>query len=404
METIIGTGFSTKDDPFQAGQHAALQARQNILRPSPKLIIVFSSIHFRSPKLLEGIYSVFGNNTCLLGGTGAGVITSTGIHKYGVVILAVQSQKISFSTAAVHDINKSFPRESGSQFARQALKNLQTKTREMALVFFDGLTEQGSELLGGIKEVFGRSFPIIGGSTADNLRFAKTYQYFNKEVLNNALIGTILAGDGVFGYGVRHGWQPLGRAHTVTSSRGNVINEIEHKPAVEIYEPYFKKSLDEIQSLFSQISILYPLGIFLPGEKEYLLRNPIRVTASGGLVCQGDTPVNSQIKLMMGTKETALQAVRQATIEAKHELHDSPVLACLVFQAVSRTKLLGYRAREEIDIIKNVLRTPVPLIGMCTYGEQAPLKSYRYQGESHLHNETITIVTMGERRVSTKHA
>ena len=86
-------------------------------------------------------------------------------------------------------------------------------------------------MLSGIKDVLGKSFPIVGGSAADNLRYTKTYQYYNREILNNALIGTILSGEGVFGYGLRHGWHPLGRPHTVTQSSGNIIKEIEGKPA-----------------------------------------------------------------------------------------------------------------------------------------------------------------------------
>lgn len=411
-QTLIGAGFSTRDDPFEAGRQAALQAhqqaslegRRRFIRQKPILIIVFSTVHFQSIRLLEGIYSVFKTNTYVLGGTGAGVITHsdthTGISKYGVAILAIQSTKIDFSTALVREIDKRNPRHSGAEFARLALKNLQEKTREMALIFSDGLTERGSEMLLGIKDVLGRSFPVIGGSCADNLLFEKTSQYFNKEVLHNALTGTILAGEGAFGYCLRHGWRPLGKAHTVTASQGSVIHEIENRPAVEIYETYFKKNRQEIQSLFSQISILYPLGIYLPSEEEYLLRNPIRINALGGLVCQGDTLIGSQVNLMMGTQETALQAVKQATWAAKYALKESPVLAAIVIESVSRSKLLGYRAKEEIEIIKNILGARVPFAGICTFGEQAPLKEFGYHGESHFHNGTVAIITIGERRVA----
>lgn len=410
-QTRIGTGFSTRANPFEAGREAALQAfrypsrqgSQHFIKHNPILIFVFSTVHFQSTRLLEGIYSVFESNAYILGGTGAGIITHTtthtGIYKYGVSLLAIQSSKIDFSTGLVREIDKRNPRLSGEKFARLTLNKLQTKTREIALIFSDGLTEQGSRMLLGIKDVLGRSFPIIGGSTADNLRFEKTSQYFNKEVLHNALTGTILAGDGAFGYGLRHGWKPLGKPHIVTSSQGNVVHEIENRPAVEIYETYFNKNRQEIQSLFSQIRILYPLGIYLPHEEEYLLRNPIRINALGGLVCQGDIPVNSQINLMLGTKETALQAVKQATWAAKYALKNTPVLAAIVIESVSRTKLLGYRAKEEIEIIRNILGSRVPFAGICTFGEQAPLKEFGYHGESHFHNETIAIVTIGERHV-----
>ena len=100
---------------------------------------------------------------------------------------------------------------------------------------------------------------------------------------------------------------------------------------------------------------------------------------------------------MMGTQQFALQAAKQATWEAKSVLKNIPILGAIVFESVSRINLLGHRVNEEINIIKNILGEDTPLIGVCTFGEQAPLRSLEYHGESHFHNETVAILTMGER-------
>jgi len=400
--THIGTGFSAHNNPLEAAKIASQQAKKETHQQNPNLVIVFTSVHFQSKKLLEGIYYVFGQDVNILGCTGSGIITESGVHKYGVAIMAIYSTKIHFGISAIQKINKDNPRESGEKFARSALKKLGTTTREIGLIFSDGLIEKGSELLMGIKDVLGRSFPIIGGSAADNMHFSKTYQYFNREILNNALIGTILSGEAVFGYGLRHGWKPLGRPHTVTQSSGNILKKIEGEPAVEIYKNYFKKSLEEIKSLLMQISILYPLGIYLSGEEEYLLRNVIRIDADGGIVCQGDIPEGSEIRIMMGTQESALSAAKQAAWEAKNVLKDIPIQGAIIFESVSRINLLGHRVNEEINIIKSILGESTPIVGVCTFGEQAPLRSLEYHGESHFHNETVAILTIGEHSVILK--
>jgi hypothetical protein len=393
--TFIGTGFSAQKNPFEAAKTASIQAQKEIHQQKPHLVIVFTSIHFQGKQLLDGISYVFGQEVNILGCTGSGVITESGVYKYGVAIMAIYSTAIKFSMGAIKEINKNNPRESGAQFARSTLKSLGTMTREICLILSDGLTEKGSELLLGIKDVLGRSFPIIGGSAADNLLFSKTYQYYNREVLNNALIGIILSGEGVFGYGLKHGWQPLGRPHTVTRSLGNIIKKIEDEPAIEIYKDYFKKNSNEIKSLLMQISILYPLGIYLSDEEEYLLRNVAKIESDGGIVCQGDIPEGSQVRIMMGTQDSALQAAKQAAREARNALKNTVPLGAIIFESVSRIKLLGYRTNEEINTIKNVLGG-APFIGVCTFGEQAPLKSLEYHGESRFHNETIAILTIGE--------
>jgi len=395
--TYIGTGFSAHKNPFEAAKEASSRAKRQIRAKTPNLAIVFSTTHFSQHSLLEGVYFVFGDNTNVIGCSGYGVIDNSGVHKYGVVVMAIYSTKIKSGFGCIKEINADNTRWAGEKFARASLKNLGSTTREIALSFCDGLLEKNSELLSGVKDVLGRSFPIIGCSSADSLLFSKTYQYFNKEVLNKSIVGTILSGEGSFGYGLKHGWQPLGRPRRVTYSEGNIIKRIEENPAIEIYKDYFKKNTEEIKDLLNQISILYPLGIYLSEEEEYLLRNVIKIDNDGGLICQGDVPQGSQIRIMMGTKESALEAAKLAAQEAKYKFNDTAILGAIIFESVSRIKLFGYRINEEVETVKNTLGETVPFIGVCTFGEQAPLKSLEYRGESHFHNETIAVLTIGER-------
>ena len=169
----------------------------------------------------------------------------------------------------------------------------------------------------------------------------------------------------------------------------------------------YDKSLDvetfkEIKESIARMSILYPLGIYLTDEEEYLLRNIIRAEDDGSLVCQGDVSGGSQIRLMMGTKESALQSARQAAAQAKNTMRGGEMLGAIIFDSVSRAQLLGYRTNEEINTIRKILGNEIPFIGVCTFGEQAPLKSVEYQGESRFHNETVAVITIGSRHVDIK--
>jgi hypothetical protein len=99
---------------------------------------------------------------------------------------------------------------------------------------------------------------------------------------------------------------------------------------------------------------------------------------------------------MMGTKDSAIMAARQAAQEAKDKLFKSYLIGAIIFESVSRVKLFGYKVDEEIKNIKDALGANIPIAGVCTFGEQAPLKSLEYRGESHFHNETVAILTIGE--------
>lgn len=98
---------------------------------------------------------------------------------------------------------------------------------------------------------------------------------------------------------------------------------------------------------------------------------------------------------MMGTKKSALEAAAQAAEEIR-STKDKPIQFALVFESFSRNRLLGRQANKEIATIKNILGRNTPFIGFYTYGEQAPLTSLNYRGQSHFHNESIAILGVGE--------
>jgi hypothetical protein len=394
MGTFVGIGTSEKKDPFLAAQEAAKIALYQIHHREISLAILFSTIHFADKRLLEGLSYSLGN-VKVLGCTGAALISGNSITNYGVGLMLLSSDKIKFGTATTHNIALKGARTAGEDFAHQALKNLGTTQRDLALIFCDGLVENGSDLLRGIKDVLGLSFPIFGCSSADNFRFFRTFQYASTGVFTDSLVGAVFSGENVFGMGLRHGWKPLGKPRPITKVQGNVIKKIDGKPAVSIYEDYFGRSREEIKKSIIGMSIYYPLGLYVPGEAEYLLRNTIRIDEDGGLVCQGDATEGAEARIMMGTKEWALDAATQAAEEAKSALAGKEIKGALIFEAVSRNKLLGRLTEKELSRIKEVLGN-VPILGIATYGEQAPLKSLEHYGETYFHNETLAILTIGE--------
>ena len=140
---------------------------------------------------------------------------------------------------------------------------------------------------------------------------------------------------------------------------------------------------------------MYPLGLYLEAEEEYLLRNVLEVGEEGSLVCQANVPNHSQIRLMMGTKESALNATLRALRQAKEGLKDKEVEFALIFNSLSRFKLLGRNTQEEITCVKEVLGD-IPFLGVYTSAEIAPLHALDYKGESHLHNESMSVIAFAK--------
>ncbi|MCX5669389.1 MAG: FIST C-terminal domain-containing protein [Candidatus Omnitrophica bacterium] len=393
----IGFGFSQTKDHIRAANEAVGQAIISLGNVPADLAIIFTTIEVTHPLVLKTVNALLGEIP-ILGCSSLGIITNKGIFKHGFAILLIGlSRQMFLNVAAVKDVNKKTPLLAGRELGEKLLYGCKNVRRNLSIIFSDGLITEGTSLINGLQENLGRSFPLIGAFASDNFTFQKTFQYFNKELLSESCCGVLFGGGINFGLGIKHGWKPLGKMRCASKSQGNIIKEIDGQAAVKLYEDYLAKDTLELSRELRRISIFYPIGIYLPGEKEYLLRNIISIKDDGSLVTQGDIPQDSKIRLMIGTKDSCLDAAADSCEEAKKNLLGQKVKFVMVFDSASRFSLLGRQCARELEIIKKTFGEEIPLIGIYTYGEQAPLSSINYLGRSYFHNQSISVLAVGDR-------
>lgn len=399
----IGIGLSLEKDPIRAAKEAIAQARANLGQEKIDLAIVFSTIDLAYISLLKGISS-FLSDVPVIGCSGAAIISNQGIFAHGLVLMLLRMPEgVYFNTACVNSIKDKTALVAGEELADKLLHGFQYLQRNLGLIFCDGLMKEASNFLFGLQEKLGRSFPLVGASASDNLAFKKTYLYFNQEVFSDAACGMLWGGKLNFDLGIKHGWKPLGKPRAITKSHDNVVVEIDNKPAVKTYEEYLAKDVQELKKYLKYISILYPIGLYLTGEEEYILRNILSIENDGALVFQGNVPQDSSIRLMIGTKESCLNATQQAVDElnlsatfASAYLKERRINSfLLIFDSISRYMLLKRQVNKELEIIKEGLGQDIPIIGLYTYGEQAPLRAVNYQGQAYFHNQAIALLRIG---------
>ncbi|MBI4706832.1 MAG: FIST C-terminal domain-containing protein [Candidatus Omnitrophica bacterium] len=391
----IGTGASKNRDCLQAVHEAISQAKTNLGKETAGLAIVFATIEFARPVVAKIIANLLGP-TPVIGASSAAVISNQGIWKNGIVIMLVNfPEEIFVNHAFVKDMDQKGGVAGGLELAEKLLSGFAGKQRDLSVIFSDGIIKEKKGLITGLQEKLGRSFPVVGASASDNFHFSKTFVYANQEVFNNGACGLLFGGRVNFGLGIKHGWKTLGKPRYITKAVDNTVYEIDGKPAADTYQQYLGFDLPRLKTELKRISIFYPLGITLAGEKECLLRNIIAIGDDGSCVCQGDVPVNSQVRLMIGTKESALSATKQALDQAKEQLKNCQTHFALLFNSASRLMLLGRDANRELEIVKESLGENTPVIGLYTFGEQAPLTAAGYHGISYFHSQTFTILGIG---------
>lgn len=392
----ISFGFSQLKEHIQAANEATGEAVIGLGNAPASLAFIFTSPEFAHPLVLRTVNNLLGEIP-ILGCSSQGLLTNKGIFKYGFAVLLISlNQQTFFNIASVKNINQdnSFPL--GKELADKLLYGFKNVRRSLSIIFSDKLITEGANLINGLQENLGRSFPLIGACASDNFDHQKTFQYVNSGLFSESCCGILFGGKFNFGFGIKHGWFALGKMRCVTQSNNNVIQEIDGDPAVKLYEDYFAKDALELARELRRISISYPLGIYLPGEKEYLLRNIISIKDDGSLVTRGEVPQGSKIRLMISTADSRLEAAAASCQEAKRNLGGQKTKFVIVFDSAARLSLLGRHNGVELGVIKEVFGQDTPLIGICTNGEQAPLKSINYLGKTYFRNQSINILAIGD--------
>lgn len=404
MAIQAGVGLSKNKSASQAGYEACKGAIDKAGGKKPDFVVVFASSSFDQKELIKGVQEA-SDNAAMIGGTDAGEITNEGPTTKSVAIMAIRTDKIKFYTGLGKDVKKNGARAAGQAVARE-VKEKAEKANDSLRTFImlpDVLTGNGADAVRGVLDVLGEHFPLVGGAPGDDFIFEKTYEYRDGEVVSGAVAGVGLSGEFSMGMGVRHGWIPIGIPMKVTKSDGAVLHELDGKPAISIYEDYFGERAEELRKEpLARMAITYPLGLKVPGyEEEYLIRDPITVDEKGSITCAAEIPEGSEVRLMIGSKEKAIEAAEDAARRLMKEfaIDKTTPKFVLMFNCIAREKLFAQKANDEIQAIMAIIGKDVPLLGFYTYGEQAPLGGETRNKEKinpRFYNETVVMFAAGE--------
>lgn len=367
-----GVGRSQALDAGQAGREAANAALDQLNGAAgvPQLAIVFGSSWYDQSVLIQGIRTVLGELP-LIGQSTAAEVAPEGpvTHSCSVLVLAAEAPCCGLGIGYDADAR---PREAGQRAGYAAVKALPSKSRAGFIAFGDGARTNPREVLLGLQEVLGTSFPIAGGLTGDE-QGQGSLQYCLNDICARSVAGVLLGGPVRLGAGIEHGFAPISKPRRITGARANVLLTLDHQPAASVYEEYFgAEAVERIrQEGRSRQTIAYPLGVQSSSAHHWLLRNVVSVGADGSLACTGDLAEGAWLQLMIGSRELALEAARRAAHQAIQPLNH--VAAVLVFDSLSRRTLLGaHHAAMEIAAIRDVVGPAAPLAGCYTYAEEGP--------------------------------
>ena len=349
----------------------------------PTLAIAFSSPNIDADELVD----LFNKHEIqIVGCSSAGEIRDEKHFKDSIVVLLIAPPKSDFKIFGKHYLG-----QQEMQVTQQFAKEVNTIfTNPAVLIFSSGIDRNGTSIVNGIKSSLNKKVPIYGGLAGDGTSFEKTICYHNQLVSDDGFVAVVfdnlkiqLEGKAV------SGWSGIGKKSVVTKADGNILYEIDDKPALDVFQKYFNliKYTDDMNpEEVSTIPGQYPLEIIT--GKSHKLRSILKCNEDNksivlaGTIDEGDvfrfcnTPTFEQI-------ENTINAYSHF---AKKTSNSD---ALILVSCMARHSAFGPLFEDEVKGIKE--KWEAPLVGFLSYGEIGKTENAK---DCDFHNATNAIITI----------
>lgn len=320
-------------------------------------------------------------------GSSSGDITSSFVDDIGITATAIEFEKSEFVIKTTNLLLSQIDSyKTGldliAQFPKENLKSI--------FVVSEGSFINGSQLTEGMSSYVSKEILITGGLCGDSDRFEKTLAGYNEKPKEGEIIAIGLYGKSLeVSCSLYGGWTPFGPERIVTKSDGNILYELDNKPALDLYKKYLGDKSKELPSA----ALLYPLNVQIQNQEQSIVRTILNIDITkNGMILAGDIPEGSKVQLMMTNVDNIAsaseKAITAASINRKHKASIALVVSC-----IGRKLVLDQRVEEEVEEIVAVLGKKTTVCGFYSYGEIAPFNG---ENSCKLHNQTITITLISE--------
>jgi hypothetical protein len=239
-----------------------------------------------------------------------------------------------------------------------------------------------------------RLLPLVGGTAGDNLLFQGTYQYHNDRVVSDGAAWALLSGRAQISWAVNHGCVPIGVGFEVTRCEGNVIYEIDGRPALEVVRDYVT---DEGIRQWARAVLTFPFGFKVPGHMqdydEYIIRGMLggKDDATGSVTIPTEVTEGTGVWMTRRDYEKLVHGVGRIAEDIKAQLGGNAARLVFQFDCAGRGKMY-LREQQKLQLLETLrqqIGPEVPWLGFYTFGEISPVG-----GHNCFHNFTVVLAAI----------
>ncbi len=369
-------------------------ATANLSAP-PRALILFSPFSGKEHLGVVAELSRLSGGCPLIGGTTYGAILGSSLEEEAHVLLALSGDiraGLGLGTGLAHDAFAAG--RSAAQRAAAALEG----PGKLLILFHEPQMGDCARLVDGVRSVLGENFPVVGGGTGTGLIMEQSpvsKQFLGTRVLAGGCAAMLLGGEFRLSFGFSHGAVAVGKPFTLTKAKGNILVELDGRPALEVLEETLGVACSSGLP-FSAFSV--SCGKLEEGFEEFPLMGFWGADRARKTVLCG-TPIQEgrRYVFVRTRSDSILEDTRRAAREAARALKPSTARLALVFDCYGRKIQLGSQGliQAELKALAEAAGS-APLVGMYSGSEIGVLKGPGGRGVSRYTHASTAFVVLGD--------
>src|SRR5215216_2315478 len=394
MTTKAGVGTSHHHNPNVAGREAAEQALKSADLVKPDFVFMFASIGYDQRSLLGAVRETTGGAP-LSGCSAEGTINGDDADEsnFSVLVTAISSEELQWTSGIASGLSAD-SHAVGQRVAQGLLPHLSAETIGM-FVFPDGRIDNLDPFFAGLEGDLPseRFLPLWGGGAVNNFSYEEpTYQYCDDEVVSDGVSYALLSGNARASWGISHCLIPIGGERKVTRSQGNVIYEIDGKPAAEVLKEYLPEHALAEDEDWLPYSVSLALCFRAPSymkDEEYIVRGvPAVNLTDGSITVQTEVSEGTSVWFSSRDKEKLATGLDRMAAQIKEQLGGEKPKLVFQFECATRGKMM-LREQEKLQLLRQFRQSvdpDVPWAGYYTWGEIGTVEKHNLR---HLYTSVV---------------
>ena len=216
----------------------------------------------------------------------------------------------------------------------------------------------------------------IGGLASGAQRPGDNALFLDGQIYDTGAIGLALHGNITVDTVVAQGCRPIGQTMRITSSRQNVLAELDGQPPMSVLQELYRSLPDRDQQLMGNslfLGVVMDEFLDTPVQGDFLIRNVVGMDQRTGSLAVGEMLKEGQlVQFHLRDAETSAQDLTFVLERYAADNRENEVPGALLFSCLGRGQYLYGRPNHDTDIFRDKLGQ-VPLGGFFCNGEIGPV-------------------------------